>query len=92
MTNKKASTVEPLYDYSITIPVPSDYKRKQVYTAMRGFSGCEISSPDEGTLKIKFFGLTESDCNMRRAILLTQIKHPRGTLRNWEYERTPVKL
>ena len=89
---KKEDTVEQLYDYSITVPVPSAYKRKQVYDAMRGFSSCEISSPDGGTLKVKFFGLTESACDLRRAILLNRTKHRRGTLRNWEYERTPVRF
>jgi hypothetical protein len=89
---KKEDTVEQLYDYSITVPVASAYKRKQVYDAMRGFSSCEISSPDGGTLKIKFFGLTESACDLRRAILLTNVKNRRGTPRNWEYERTPVRF
>ena len=89
---KKEDTVEQLYDYSITVPVASAYKRKQVYDAMRGFSSCEISSPDGGTLKIKFFGLTESACDLRRAVLLTNVKNRRGTPRNWEYERTPVKF
>lgn len=89
---KKEDTVEQLYDYSITVPVTSAYKRKQVYDAMRGFSSCEISSPDGGTIKIKFFGLTESACDLRRAILLTNVKHRRGTPRNWEYERTPVRF
>ncbi len=89
---KKEDTVEQLYDYSITVPVASAYKRKQVYDAMRGFSSCEISSPDGGTLKIKFFGLTESGCDLRRAVLMTNIKHRRGTPRNWEYERTPVRF
>lgn len=89
---KKEDTVEQLYDYSITVPVTSAYKRKQVYDAMRGFSSCEISSPDGGTLKIKFFGLTESACDLRRAVLLTNVKNRRGTPRNWEYERTPVRF
>jgi hypothetical protein len=92
MAKKKKDPVEPLYNYSITIPVPSAYKRKQVYDAVRWFDSCEISSPNGGTLQIKFFGLTESACNLRRAVLLTQIKHRRGTLRNWEYERIPVEL
>ncbi len=89
---KKEDTVEQLYDYSIAVPVTSAYKRKQVYDAMRGFSSCEISSPDGGTLKIKFFGLTESACDLRRAVLLNRIKHRRRTAPNWEYERTPVRF
>lgn len=90
---KKEDTVEPLYDYSIAVPVTSAYKRKQVYGAMRGFSGCEIGSPDAGTLKIKFFGVTGSGCELRRAILASRVKHRRGnTPAVWTDERTPVKF
>ena len=90
---KKEDTVEQLYDYSITVPVASAYKRKQVYDAMRGFSSCEISSPDGGTLKIKFFGLTESACDLRRAILVNRVKHRRGEKSTgWTDERTPVRF
>lgn len=90
---KKEDTVEQLYDYTITVPVTSAYKRKQVYDAMRGFSSCEISSPVGGTLRIKFFGLTESACDLRRAILVNRVKHrPGNKAAGWMDERTPVKF
>lgn len=90
---KKEDTVEQLYDYSITVPVPSAYKRKQVYDAMRGFSSCEISSPDGGHIKVKFFGLTDSACDLRRAILMNKVKHRKNdNFLDWKYERTPLKF
>lgn len=90
---KKEDTVEQLYDYTITVPVPSDYKRKQVYDAMRGFSSCEISSPDGGNIQIKFFGITESACDLRRAVLVNRVKHRRGNkAAGWMDERTPVRF
>lgn len=35
MAKKKEDTVEPLYNYAVAIPVHSEYKRKQVYKALR---------------------------------------------------------
>ena len=92
MAKKKEDTVEPLYNYAVAIPVHSEYKRKQVYKALRGFCSCEISSPDSNTIKIQFFGETDSKCELDLALLKHKIKGTKAAKEQWVISKEPIQF
>jgi hypothetical protein len=81
---------DTLFNFSITVPTPSEYKRKQVYRIFTGWK-CESeisSTPD--TLTIKFKNIPENDCESYKCIALLRIPHPKGTPRHYIYKKEPI--
>ena len=54
-----------LFNFSITVDVPNEYRRRKAYGLFCTFRGhaSEISSPKPDKIKCKLFGLTSDECN-----------------------------
>lgn len=81
---------DTLCNFSITVPTPSEYKRKQVYRIFTGWKGeSEISSTAD-TLTIKVKNVSDTDCDFYKCLALFQIPHPKGTPRHYIYKKEPI--
>lgn len=82
---------DQLYNYSVTIPAQSEYKRKQVYDVLMMFSCEKVVSSTPGAITCKFLYVDDDTCERYKRTILSMIPHRRGTLRNYCYTKDPVK-
>lgn len=81
---------EELFNFSITIPTPTEYKRHQVFDIFMGWSCRKEISSTPATLTCTIYSITDSDCEKYKLLVLTQIPHRSGTLRHYSYNKQPI--